>query len=262
MLAWAWWSLLGCQEAEEVPPTPIEFGSAVACIGNNLAVSFGGTELAYALEGEVEETDAGAIAFNVVPCPAGVTHNLQVRTPDGVRWVLGWRVQDRAGGDVGRSLPLEAGTPVSVVFRAESTGLLNSGFVVRDEHGVVGAVGVSNTYKALLQDELADFTVDYGAWSSTNEWECGTVHGYQVDFKGDETLSLTPFDVGEVSYGGVLYDVVAASAFEYESNACQGVGNELVWSAFRRELIPVEPEVTDTGTTTTGETTGGTTTGS
>ena len=95
-----------------------------------------------------------------------------------------------------------------------------------------------------------------------NDLECGTAHGYAIDFVGDESKSLAPFVQDTLLVDGRVMDVFAISALEYEGgeSACLGVGNQLSWAAFRQELIVPPDTTTTTGTSPSTPTdTGGTT---
>jgi len=259
-----WAGLWGCSEPPEVKYPPIERGDVAACVGNNLGIAFDFVELNYKVEGVVEENAPG-IEFNLAPCEIANSDVLRVRSADGVRWAFGWRITDRAGRDVAPAANIAAGTEVEVVFRGDVEGKAHSGFVVSDANGLVAVVDANDQYKALADDDVLPLSVNYGAWQTTNDLECGTANGYEIDFVGDESKSIAPFAQDTLMVGGRTMDIFAISALEYEGgeSACRGVGNQLSWAAFRQELIV--PEDTTTGTTTTGGSdtgdTGSTTTG-
>ena len=258
---------------------PIERGDVAACVGNNLGIAFDFVELNYKVEGVVEENAPG-IEFNLAPCDIANSDVLRVRSPDGVRWAFGWRITDRAGRDVAPAANIAPGTEVDIVFRGDVEGKAHSGFVVSDEYGIVAVVDANDQYKALADDDILPMTVDYGAWQTTNDLECGTAHGYAIDFVGDESKTVAPFAQDTLMVDGLAMDIFAISALEYEGgeSACRGVGNQLSWAAFRQDLLlPSETKTTsptgtttdtadsgDTGATSTGDTgdTGGTGTSS
>ncbi len=257
----------GCQEEEEVPPAPIERGDAAACIGNNLGIQFEFVEVNYQVSGVIEEV-GGGIQYNLVPCDISTTQTIQFRSEDGVVWALGWRIRDRSGLDVAPGMPLLPGTEIDVVFRGAIDGKAHNGFIVRDEYGIVAAVNMSDQYKALYDADMAPLSVNYGEWVTGADMECGAANGYAIDFQGDDTLTLSPFDRGSFMLEGREMNALAISALEYETEtSCAATGNELGWAVFRMETL--EPSVetpTETGTATgtgTGTATGtGTGTGS
>lgn len=259
--------LVGCSEPEPPEYPPIMRGDAAACIGNNLDVSFDFFEnINYRVTGTVEEQAPG-IEFNLAPCDIANSDSVRVRSGDGVRWIFGWRITDRAGQDVAPEAQLAPGTEVDVTFRGALDGKSQSGLVIRDENGLVAVVNINDQVKALDEGDLTlleastkatgteeqVLTVDYGDWKTTNELECGTAHGYDIEFSGDEVKTLEPFAQDVLSVDGREMDIFAVSSLEYpDESACVGVGNQLVWAAFRRQMIL--PQTTTTLTSETGDT--------
>ena len=269
--------LMGCSEPEPVEYAPIMRGDAAACIGNNLDVSFDFFEnINYRVAGMVEEQAPG-IEFNLAPCDIANSDSIRVRSGDGVRWIFGWRITDRAGKDVAPEAALAPGTEVDVTFRGALDGKSQSGLVIRDEHGLAAVVNINDQVKALddldlmalddgkkeSTDDVPMLTVDYGSWNTTNDLECGTAHGYDVEFVGDETKVLRPFSQDVLAVGGREMDIFAVSGMEYpDGSDCVGVGNQLVWAAFRRQVIlpPTTSTLTEDTAATSGTDTGTTTT--
>lgn len=233
------WMLTACGPEDEVV-IDIASGHADACLGNTAAA--GPPDLpfvVYEFSGAVEETEPGVTDFTLVPCaPIGATKLLQVRDTNQTVWLLGWVVEGEAGDDRTPLPDVAIGAQVDVLFRANEGGK-SAGFVVSEIDGgpLVAAMDAGVDTNALGEDEVPGATVWFGDWVSTNEEECGTIHGYDVRFEGDEVLDLPPVADGKVVIRGSTFTAQAISAFEYDGEpACDTVGNQLMWSLFRDPL--------------------------
>jgi hypothetical protein len=235
----AMWWLMACGDEEEVP-RDIGKGYADACLGNTAATAPPDLPfVVYEFAGTVEEVEPGITDFTLVPCePAGATRLMQVRDTNQVAWLLGWVVQGEAAVDKTPTADVAIGAQVEVLFRANDQGK-SAGFVVAEIDGgpLVAAMDAGVGTNALGEDEVPGATVWFGDWLTTNEEECGTVHGYEVNFHGDDDLALAPFSEGTLTVRGSSFTATAVSAYEYDAEpACDGVGNQLMWSLFRNAL--------------------------
>ncbi len=220
---------------DEAPIIEISTGSADACLGNTAAVAPPDVPfVVYEFSGTIQETIPGVTDFNLVACD-GATKLLQVRDTNQTDWLIGWTVKGQAGDEIAPTPDVLVGAQVDVLFRANDDGK-SAGFVVAeiDDGPLVAAMDAGVDTNALGADEVPGATVWFGEWVTTEDLECGTAHGYQIDFQGDELVSVDPVADAKVVIRGTTFTAQAISAYEYDSEPlCSTVGNQLMWTLFR-----------------------------
>lgn len=181
------------------------------------------------LEGEVLGDGPGEELDTAEPC-RGSARVLRVAGDDGATWNLGYTLRDNEHALIAASAGLDEGDRVSVELLA-TIGYFYTGYglVVREGDQLVAAI--ADNKAPPLGDELS---VERGRKIASLTNDCGLQEGYELDFTGDEALTLAPVQSGALSVGGVALTAYALAEWGWEDNGfCTDLIGATEWAVLR-----------------------------
>jgi len=180
-------ALTGCGDSASTE-TPISTGTLTICEagdGSSLDDEFG-EDMTLDISGTVI-----AINSDAVECSRSIT----VENADGDSWTVGLSVTDDQGEDVLLDIDLELDDTVELVYRSRLVWGEVKGFTISDSEGLVLAVE-EGTWGGALEPELLEgfSTSRNDELLATEREECMVRKSYAMEFEGDESLTLQPYE--------------------------------------------------------------------
>jgi len=167
---------------------------------------------------------------------------LTICDDDGVIWTLGYQVQDEDGEDITAALDVTPGQQVDLFFASLQDFGVISGFVLRDEGGVVAVIEDGTWDSALAPtgsaDPIDEFAVSTGDVLLTEDSGCGEVEHRELVFsgagEGDSEVSLAPGASGEFTVDGAALTASALRSYDYTGTVtCTDTAGATVWTVWR-----------------------------
>jgi len=231
-------ALVGCDPTEKDDVT-IDDGYVYACLGHDgdeTEPSYGYST--FTISGEVVSDGAFVAPDNDVHRCFSEDRALTICDDDGTIWTLGYSVTDSDGEDITPPLDVAPGQDIELFFASLQDFGVISGFVLRDEGGVVAALEGGSWGSALDPDGDADpideFEVSVGEAVLTEETGCGEVEHRELVFTGDSEVALVPGESGAFTVDGAELTASALRSFDYTGETtCTDVAGATVWTVWR-----------------------------